>query len=138
MGRTGKVAVDKKDVEPAAPGGVQRTPVPVSSGVASNEIATFVPSAGKLEKPRRLSKIELPYPSLLMARGVEGDVVVRIHILDNGTVAKVDVVRGSGHEEFDAAARGAALRERFSPARRKGEPVDYVLEYTYRFRLKQA
>lgn len=138
MGQTGKVAVDKRDVEPAAPGGVQRSPVPVSSGVAFNEVAAFIPSAGKLEKPKRLSKIELPYPSLLMARGVEGDVVVRIHILENGAVSKVDVVRGSGHEEFDAAARRAALRERFSPARRRGEPIDYVLEYTYRFRLKQA
>lgn len=130
MGKTGETASAPQDAGPRI-----AATQPQTSG---NEVATFVPTQGRLEKPRRVSKVELPYPTVLMARGVEGDVVVRIHILDDGSVDKVDVVRSSGHDEFDSAARRAALRERFSPARRSGEAVEYVLEYTYRFRLKDA
>ncbi|MCU0661999.1 MAG: TonB family protein [Myxococcota bacterium] len=130
MGQTEKVAADKNEAGPRVGGPSTMSP--------SNEVATFVPTTGKLEKPRRLSQIDLQYPTLLMARGVEGDVVVRIHIMEDGSVSTVDVVRSSGHDEFDTAARRAAMSERFAPARRSGEAVDFVLEYTYRFRLKDA
>jgi TonB family protein len=72
----------------------------------------------------------------LKAQGIEGNVVVMIRIGPNGKVEGVRILKSSGHAELDAAARKAAKTESFSPAKRNGEPVDYDLKYTYRFRIK--
>ena len=48
---------------------------------------------------------------------------------------RVELVTPSPYEEFNQAARTAAEREQFTPALKDGEPVEYTLTYTYRFRL---
>ncbi len=136
MGRTAGRAEDPSSVEKAqAVAGERR------GGTASepNKAAARLP-LGKVdfEKPRRLAEVDLEYPPLLKARGVEGNVMVLIRISAEGRVESAKVLRSSGHEELDRAARAAALRERFVPAKRDGEPVAYTLKYTYRFRIKDA
>jgi TonB family protein len=61
---------------------------------------------------------------------------VSVDISAGGQVTRISIVRGSGYPEFDDAARQAAQRERFSPARRDGQAVPFTLTYTYRFRIE--
>ena len=68
----------------------------------------------------------------------EGNVAVMIRIAANGSVISAKVLKSSGYPEFDSAARAAALKEQFLPATRGGDPVEYTLKYTYRFRIKDA
>jgi protein TonB len=102
-------------------------------------VTTRIPNSGdSFVKPKRLSRTPVAYPSSLKARRIEGDVVLLIDIASTGTVGKVMVLRSSGYQELDDAARKAAIKERFAPAKRNGTPVDYTLKYTYRFRIKDA
>lgn len=136
MGRTAQRAEEPTAVEKApAIKGERRG----GTAAEPNKAAVRLP-LGKVEfeKPRRISDVDLEYPPLLKARGVEGNVVVLIRITEQGRVESAKVLRGSGHDELDRAAREAALRERFAPAKRDGEPVAYTLKYTYRFRIKDA
>jgi len=135
MGRTGDVAEDASRVQKlstADKGSGSAPPGP-------NRIARSVPgSSVEIVKPQRLGSPSLVYPSVLKAQGIEGNVAVMIRIAADGNVLSAKVLKSSGYAEFDAAAREAALKERFAPATRGGDPIEYTLKYTYRFRIKDA
>jgi protein TonB len=63
------------------------------------------------------------YPEEAALNGERGTVVVIVHITPAGTAAGVDLVRSSGYELLDRAARQAVLRWRFLPAVKDGQPV---------------
>jgi protein TonB len=63
------------------------------------------------------------YPEEAALNGEHGTVVVLVHISPAGTAAGVDLVRSSGYELLDRAARQAVLRWRFLPAVKDGQPV---------------
>lgn len=136
MGKTDERALDPGEVGKLAPAGAR------SQGAGSdgpNRVASSLPVDGqKFNKPKRLSAAKLNYPAHLKAQGIDGDVVVLVRITTVGSVSQVKVVKSSGYPEFDEAARQAAVKERYSPATRGGEPVEYSLKYTYRFRVKDA
>jgi protein TonB len=87
-------------------------------------------------KPKRVLVQEPSYPPTLRAQGIEGDVLVRVHISAAGAVTQVSILQSSGHADFDRAAEAAAHREQFSPATRDGKPVPFTLSYSYRFRIE--
>jgi periplasmic protein TonB len=104
-----------------------------------NRVAQAIPTAGvSLVKPARKGSVPLNYPELLKSQGIEGNVVVLIRIDTSGAVINVTVIKGSGYAEFDTEAKRAARKERFSPATRNGEPIEYTLKYTYRFRVRES
>lgn len=135
MGRTGEVAENPAGVQKLAPSAKGS-----GSGAAGpNRTASALPGGSvAITKPRRLSQPALVYPSVLKSQGIEGNVSVMIRIAADGRVLSAKVLKSSGYEQFDTAARAAALKERFAPATRGGEPVEYTLKYTYRFRIKDA
>lgn len=53
-------------------------------------------------------KLQLPYPLEAVARGLEGDVMVRIMLDGNGDVVSSQLFRSSGHALLDDAAVAAA------------------------------
>ncbi len=77
-----------------------------------------------------------PHPPALRERGIEGRVVLRVHVDALGRAGQAQVVDGSGWRLFDAAALASALDCRFVPARRDGQPVDSWVEFTVRFALR--
>lgn len=56
--------------------------------------------------------------------GLQGRVRIRLLVLADGRVGRVDLLVPSGQPELDRAAVEALGRWRFEPARRGGEPVD--------------
>jgi protein TonB len=130
-GETAKQAVDPRKVPPRG------TAPPTAAPVSRNQVASRVPTAGvKYVLPRRRKPSQPPYPETLKAQGIEADVTVLVKLAADGSVETVTIVKGSGHPEFDQAARAAAQGEAFEPATRDGVAVPYTLSFTYRFRLE--
>jgi len=65
---------------------------------------------------------------------LEGDVVIDVVFLANGTMQVNHVVSGLGHGLDEAAVR-AAQQIKFKPAKRDGQPVDFPARVRIEFRL---
>jgi len=102
----------KRDFRPASPSDLTRRPSP------ARDIAV----------PR--------YPAEARRDGIEGAVVLRVEITKEGRVRSVRIVSDPGGG-LGAAARIAMLEEVWEPALdRRGDPVDTVITYSYRFVLE--
>lgn len=86
--------------------------------------------------PPKLSKfVQATYPAEAKANELGASVVLAIEIDAFGRVAGAEVVEPAGHG-FDEAARAAALKFEFEPARRNGRPVKSRILYRYEFRFE--
>ena len=81
-----------------------------------------------LEKPRP------EYTAEGRSLKIEGDVVLDMVFLSNGSIQVNRVVSGLGHG-LDEAATRAAQQIKFKPARREGQPVDFPARVRIEFRL---
>lgn len=103
----------------------------------ANKTATRLPTAGaRYVLPKRKRPSVPAYPATLKSQGVEADVTVMVTIDAAGKVTGVKIIRPAREEEFNEAARRAALAEAFEPATKDGAAIPYTLSFTYRFRLE--
>jgi TonB family protein len=78
------------------------------------------------------------YPERALERAIEGDVLLRLTIDDQGLVAGVELLEGAGHG-FDGPAVEAAYAMRFEPARdERGRAVPAVIEFRTQFRMAKV
>ena len=94
----------------------------------------YRPGSG-VEAPRLLHEVKAEYTEEARRRNVMGEVLLEVVILRDGTVGQVRVVRGLGLG-LDERATSAVRQWRFAPARRKGVPVDVVVEVAVDFSLR--
>jgi TonB family protein len=94
----------------------------------------FQPGSG-IEPPVLLREIRPFYTDEARRRSIEGDVVLEIVVRHDGSVGDVRVRRtlGAGLEQ---KAVEAVRQWRFGPARRRGTPVDVVVEVSVEFKLR--
>ncbi|HKW65606.1 MAG TPA: energy transducer TonB [Candidatus Acidoferrum sp.] len=111
-----------------------------AGGFADQTVATEAPKkrAASSENPTTSVDItEKPRPEYT-AEGrsmkIEGDVVIDMVFLANGTVQVNRVISGLGHG-LDEAAMRAAQQIKFKPAKRDGQPVDFPARVRIEFRL---
>jgi TonB family protein len=78
--------------------------------------------------------LERMYPPLLRDAGVEGTVVVRIHISAEGTVSAAEALQSS-HPLFEEPAVESILLARFRPAQTDGSRVPIVVDLPIQFTL---
>ena len=98
----------------------------------------YAPSAQVSELPRPLNRESLNlrkyYPARAKKNGFEGDVVLRLLIDADGSIAKVDIVSDPGEGLGPAAAQ--AVRElHFAPAKVNGVAVATTVPFTIHFTL---
>jgi len=80
-----------------------------------------------------------PYPPLEARLGMQGVVRLRLTISTQGVVTGATVVRSSGSEGLDEAARAWVMAHwRYRPAERGGVPVAGTADVVVRFDLKNA
>ncbi|MFY0566290.1 TonB-dependent siderophore myxochelin receptor MxcH [Archangium lansingense] len=96
--------------------------------------AAVAPAAPVVVPPKLQEFVEAVYPAQARSAGLEARVRLRLRIDAQGNVTEAEVMEPVGHG-FDEAAREAALRFRFEPARRDGAVKPSRLVYTYEFRL---
>ena len=94
----------------------------------------YRPGSG-IEPPRLLREVKADYTDEARRRGLTGDVVMEIVVRRDGSVGEVTVQRGLG-AGLDQRAVAAVRQWRFSPARRRGEAVDVIVEVAVEFTLR--
>jgi TonB family protein len=94
----------------------------------------FRPGSG-IDPPRLLREVKAEYTDEARRRGITGDVVLEIVVRRDGSVGDVTVLQGRG-AGLDQRAIAAVRQWRFSPARRRGEPVDVIVEVAVEFTLR--
>jgi TonB family protein len=94
----------------------------------------FRPGSG-IEPPRLLREVKAEYTDDARRRAITGDVVLEIVVRRDGTVGEVTILEGLGGG-LDQRAVTAVRQWRFAPARRRGEPVDVVVEVAVEFTLR--
>ncbi len=77
------------------------------------------------------------YPPLSRRLGEEGKVLLRVQVSAEGEPLRVDIQTSSGYSRLDDAARKAALRWRFMPARQGGTALSSWVDVPVKFSLKQ-
>jgi protein TonB len=130
----GGVAVGAGNTLRGAP---ERT-APAPESVKPYKAEQYAPAAQVSELPRPLNREALNlrryYPAQAKRSGFEGDVVLRLLIDADGSIAKVDIVSDPGQGLGPAAAQ--AVRElRFSPAKLNGVAVATTVPFTIHFTL---
>jgi protein TonB len=118
-------------------GAPERT-APAPESVKPYKAERYAPAAQVSELPRPLNREALNlrryYPAQAKRSGFEGDVVLRLLIDADGSIAKVDIVSDPGQGLGPAAAQ--AVRElRFSPAKVNGVAVATTVPFTIHFTL---
>lgn len=95
------------------------TAAPSGSNSQTNEVAIVPPKfdAAYLNNPAP------PYPSISRRLGEQGKVMLRVHVLANGSADRVDIKQSSGSSRLDEAAREAVSHWRFVPARQGADAV---------------
>ncbi len=68
-------------------------------------------------------------------RGGEGDIILEVVVLADGTVGDIRILSGLGWG-LDEAAVDAVRQWRFAPAVRLGAPVDIMVEVAVEFALR--
>jgi TonB family protein len=111
-----------------------------ATGFADQTMATDAPKKKVVSgegAPTTVEILEKPRPQYT-AEGrslkIEGDVVLEMVFLANGSIQVNRVVSGLGHG-LDESATRAAQQIKFKPAKRDGQPVDFPARVRIEFRL---
>ena len=107
-------------VGPGAGGGTGGGPYRPGSGIAP---------------PHLIYEAQASYPESARRRGVEGDIILEVVVLADGTVGDIRILSGLGWG-LDEAAVDAVRQWRFAPAVRLGAPVDVIVEVAVEFALR--
>jgi protein TonB len=98
---------------------------------AQQEFSQPLYSAAYLNNPPPI------YPLAARRRGIEGTVVVRAQIQEDGHCLQANLSKSSGHEMLDKAAVTAVRSWRFVPAKRGAQTITAWVEVPITFRLTQ-
>jgi periplasmic protein TonB len=94
----------------------------------------YRPGSG-IDPPRLLREVKADYTDDGRRRGLQGDVVLEIVVRRDGSVGEVTLLKGLG-AGLDQRAIAAVRQWRFDPARRRGTPVDVIVEVAVEFTLR--
>ena len=134
-----------RPVNPRADNPATRDPKEPEPEASAAEQASATPS-NKSEEPlvesrydvRSLNNPKPPYPFAARRNGMEGSVVLRAHVLEDGHCAEVKLMTSSGHDLLDNSALETVKRWRFVPASRGGVAVASWVEIPITFRLQDT
>ncbi len=120
-------------VDAGMPDGSSSADVDPDAGVPVGDAAAPpAPAAPSVEPPQLLTAADAEYPADALAQGLGAVVPLRLTINDQGVVTDAEVLEPQGHG-FDEAARAAALRFAFTPARKNGVAMPSRTVYRYTF-----
>ena len=86
------------------------------------------------EKPRLLQGAVADYPEMARLAGMQGTVVVKVLVDVDGTVARVEILKGV-HPLLDRPALTAARKLVFAPGTQRSMPVRCFVAVPFRFYL---
>jgi TonB family protein len=81
----------------------------------------------------RSGDLPFRYPAVLWQEGIEGEVLLRIHITEAGTVDSVELEQSSGHAVLDTVALKGARQLEYHPALQGEQTVAVWAQLPVRF-----
>ncbi len=98
-----------------------------SEGAVGKELAIEI-------LPRPIAEVFPEYPEEDLKNRIQGIVTLQLYISEKGIVEEVVILENTtGSERCVAAAKKAAFKNRFSPARQKGKAIPLWIKKTYTF-----
>lgn len=88
-----------------------------------------------VDTPPIARNVAVPYPERAKQRQLEGQVIVSVHIDEQGKVLNVQILESDPPGVFDAAVMEASKNWSFTPAKYKGQGVDTWVNIPLPFRL---
>jgi TonB family protein len=96
------------------------------------------PRAGDFDKaPKAAKEVKPDYPAAVLALAIAGEVKLDVSVDPAGDVREARV-SFSPHPEFEAAAVDAALKWKFKPATKAGQPVAARVDLVVHFKVVRA
>jgi TonB family protein len=89
-----------------------------------------------LNRSKVLKWLQQYYPYAEREAGIEGVVVVDLHLNVEGRVVRVDIIRSAG-ESFDQVAERVAKKMQFSPAKIQSGPIPVKIRQSITFNLEE-
>lgn len=89
---------------------------------------------GQVKEPALVHRVEPVYPSIAVARQLEGMVILEAIVDEEGRVESVRVLRS--HKIFEDAAVEAVRQWRYSPVLLNGRPEKFILTVVVSFTLR--
>lgn len=93
-------------------------------------------SSGPRLPALRTTELPFRYPARLWRDGVEGEVVLRIHVTELGQIDSVELRASSGHGTLDTIAMSGARQLEFHPAQDGDQAVAVWAELPVRFQRR--
>lgn len=100
------------------------------------EPAATPAATGATEGARLIESPAPAYPRIAQRMGIEGKVLLRMHVNPRGLVVRTELLRSSGSDRLDDAALEGVATWRFDPARENGLPVEGTYDHEVEFRLR--
>jgi TonB family protein len=104
----------------------------IKAASASPHYVEFVPTS---KPPVLIYQSKPTYPDIARDSGVEGDVVLLVYIDERGIVRNAVVQSSPGLPALEEAAKKAAMKCKFKPAKQQGVPVGVWYSLVMEFRL---
>ena len=102
---------------------------------SENEAESVVQLSEDVAKRNLLQRVEPQYPEAALQHGIEGEVVLEIHVGTDGSVLDVQVVRGPAL--LSQASTIAVKQWRFKPFLRNGRPAEMQTRIALNFKLPE-
>lgn len=87
------------------------------------------------QRPVIMGSVLPVYPEEARMHGIQGSVVIEVHIDEGGQVYAIAILEADPPGVFEAAVLNAYAQARFTPAILQGRPVRYRGKYLVRFEL---
>ena len=120
------------------------TPSPASSSSGPASTAPVAPSASQGEqttepdyKAAYLRNPKPVYPPSALKMRIEGTVILRVLVLEDGSSGKVVLGKSSGNELLDRSALDTVAKWKFKPAQSKGKNVAQWVNVPINFSMKR-
>jgi TonB family protein len=91
---------------------------------------------GNGTRPRYADNPKPIYPQEAKEKGYEGEVVLRVEVLENGRVGQIEIKRSSGYELLDHSALTAVKQWRFVPAKKGDVAIPLWVNIPVKFQLQ--
>lgn len=124
------------DLGPEVPG--LPAPLPPKKDVVDEPVPDFIPVAEEMPVPvGGLAEIQkkIVYPYIAIKAQIEGRVIVKAYVDENGNVVKTELLKGIG-AGCDEAARLAVEQTKFAPGKQRGRPVKVQVAVPVLFKLQ--
>ncbi|MFB3885896.1 MAG: TonB family protein [Thermodesulfobacteriota bacterium] len=123
---------------PSYPEKMTRAPF-TDSGEMSLTVSRPKPSAEEktaFAQPRYAENPKPLYPKEAKRKGYQGEVLLRVEVLANGRVGRVEVKKSSGHEVLDRSALGTVKEWKFTPASQGNGAIPCWVNIPIKFQLQ--